>query len=257
MDFQNEEFEIDLLELFNYLKKKILIITAAVLACAFIGLIFTMCFMAPEYTAATRMYVLNRSSETLISSSDYSVSNYMVSDYEVLITGENVTKEVINQLGLNMTTAELTGKISVEAIDNTRVLQIKAVDTNAKRAADIANSVREVASVQIKEIMDVDAVNLVYEAATPEKKSGPSLTKNTIIAAALGMIASVGIFAVIFIMDDTIRNEEDVERYLGLGTLGIIPASKDFDVVVVKKAKRKKKTTLFSKKSAKTEQAVK
>lgn len=229
MENHNEEFEIDLIDLLYYLKKKVWIIAAALVIGAVIGLAFTMLFVDTEYTATTRMYVLNRSSETAVSSSDYSISNYMISDYEVLITGQNVTKEVINRLGLDMTTKELSSKISVSAVDSTRVLQITVVDTKAQRAADIANCVREVASQQIKEIVNVEAVNLVYEAEVPQQKSGPSLAKNTILAAVLGMIAAVGVFVVIYILDDTIRTEEDVERYLGLSVLGVIPASEEIE----------------------------
>lgn len=90
--------EIDLIDLFYYLKKKIWAIVAAFLVFAILGAVFTTFFMQDEYTAKTRMYVLNRSSEAGISSGDYSVSNYMVKDYEVLITGENVTREVIDRL---------------------------------------------------------------------------------------------------------------------------------------------------------------
>lgn len=226
MENQNE-IEIDLLDLLYYLKKKLAIIVAVVTVFAVIGMGFTMFFMAPEYTATTRMYVLNRSSDKSISSSDYSVSNYMVNDYSVLITGKNVTQKVINDLGLNMTVSQLTGKISVSSISNTRVLQIKVVDTDPQRAADIANAVRETASAQIKEIMAVDAVNLVFEAEVPSGKSGPSVVKNTVLAAMVGMVAVIGVLVVIYILDDTIRTEEDVERYLGLSVLGVLPQSEE------------------------------
>lgn len=226
MENQNE-IEIDLIDLLYYLKKKIWIIVAAFVLCAALGAVFTTFFMEDEYTAKTRMYVLNRSSETNVSSSDYSISNYMINDYKILITGENVSKEVIETLDLDMSVSQLAGKISVEAIDNTRVLQIKVVDTKPQRAANIANCVREVASEQLKEIMNVEAVNLVYEAEAPLHKSGPSLTKNTVLAAALGMVAAIGVLVVIYVLDDTIRTEEDVERYLGLSVLGVIPISSE------------------------------
>lgn len=226
MENQNE-LEIDLLDLLYYLKKKLAIIVAVVTVCAAIGMAFTMFFMEPEYTATTRMYVLNRSSDTSLSSSDYSVSNYMVNDYSVLITGKNVTQKVIRDLGLDMTVKQLTNKISVSSISNTRVLQIQVVDTDPQRAADIANAVRETASAQIKEIMAVDAVNLVYEAEKPTGKSGPSLVKNTVLAAMLGMVAVIGVLVVIYVLDDTIRTEEDVERYLGLSVLGVLPQSSE------------------------------
>ena len=229
METQREEMEIDLIDLFYYLKKRIWLIVMGLLAFALVGAAYTVLFMDNEYTAKTRMYVLSRSSENTISSADYSTANYMIKDYEVLITGENVTREVINRLGLDMTAAELTGKISVTAIDSTRVLQIVVVDNNPQRAANIANCVREVSSEQIKQIMAVDAVNLVYAAEVPQAKSGPSLSKNTVIGGVLGMILVMGILVVIYMLDDTIRTDEDVTRYLGLETLGVIPASKELD----------------------------
>ena len=42
------------------------------------------------------------------------------------------------------------------------------------------------------------------------------------------MILSAGIFVVIAIMDDTIKTEEDIEKYLGLSTLTSVPDRKDY-----------------------------
>lgn len=225
MENQNEEQGLDLLGLLLYLKKKVVLIGVVAAVFAVIGFLGTAIFIAPEYTASTRIYVLNKQNEDKVVTSDYQIANYMISDYTVLITGRNVTKEVISTLDLDLNTKELSEMIQVTAPDNTRILQISVTDTDPQRAADIANSVREVASKQIKEIMDVDAVNLVYTAETPGKPSGPSLLKNTLIVMLLGLAATVGVLAVIYVLDDAIHTEEDVEKYLGLGTLGVIPVS--------------------------------
>lgn len=238
MENQNEEVEIDLMDLFHYLKKKIWIILAAFVVCAVVGFAFTSIFVTPEYTASTRMYVLNRSNEDNVVSADYQISNYMISDYTVLITGRNVTQAVISELGLDMDDEELAEMLKVTSPDDTRVLQISVTDTDPQRAANIANSVRVIASKQIKEIMDVDAVNLIYEAEVPEEPSAPSVMKNTVLAAAVGMIAAIAVFVVIYMVDDTIRTEEDVERYLGLSVMGVIPASKDLGTATEKNKKK-------------------
>ncbi len=219
-----DEMEIDLVDLFYYLKKKVWIVGIALVICALIGFVVSTFFMAPVYTASTRMYVLNRSNEKNVVASDFQVSTQMLNDYKVLITGSNVTQKVIDKLGLNLTPAELAGKITVTAPDDTRVLQIDASDNSARRAADIANGVREVASSQIKDIMDVDAVKLVYEAEVPQKPSSPSVKKYTLLGAAAGLIVSMGVLVVIHIMDGTIRTEDDVDHYLGLSVLAVIPA---------------------------------
>ena len=218
-------FELDLLGLFRYLKKKIWIILIVIAVCAGLSFVISRFVIAQQYTATTRAYVLNRSGEDSVVSSDFALSNYMISDYKVLITGQNVTDEVIAALGLDMTHEELTRKISVSAESNTRVLQISVTDTDPRRAADIANSVREVASAQIKQIMAVDAVNLVYAAMIPSEPSSPNIIKTVVLSAVMGMVLSIIILTVIFVSDDTIATEEEVEYYLGLSTMGVIPLS--------------------------------
>lgn len=230
MENQNE-MELDLLVLFYYLKKKVWMIALVCALCGALGLIVSQFLIPTKYTASTRMYVLNRTNETTVVYSDIQTSSYLLNDYKVLITGENVTKEVIKRLNLDMKPDTLEKNITVTAPDNTRVLQIDVEDTSAKMAADIANCVREVAAEQIQEIMDVDAVKLVFEADVPADPSSPNVLVNTIIAAALGMFVALFVFVIMFMVDDTIRTEEDVERYLGLGTLGVIPVSSELDAV--------------------------
>jgi capsular polysaccharide biosynthesis protein len=225
METQNKQYEIDLLDLLLYLKKKIWLLVAATVLFAVLGAAYTAVFVDDTYTAATRLYVLNRASDSYISSSDYNVSSFMVNDCEVLLTGRNVTDEVIDRLGLDLTSGQLKDMISVSTVGNTRVLQIEVVDTDPQRAADIANCVQQVARNQLKEILNVEAVNLVYEAKVPQQKSGPSLLTNTALAALLGLILCVGVQVVLYTLDDTVRTEADVERYLGLSVLGVIPES--------------------------------
>ena len=223
--------ELDLLELFDYLKKKIAVLLVVFLLGAVVGFVGTKLFIPPKYTASTRVYVLNRSNEGAVVSSDFSLSNYMVTDYQVLITGRNVTAEVAKNLNLDMTNKELAKMIQVTAPDNTRVLQISVTDTDARRAADIANQVRDVATEQIKRIMDVDAVNLVYAAEIPEEPSSPSVVKNTVIVALAALVMAAGVYVVAFLLDDTLRTEEDVQQYLGLSTVGVIPLSDELNAM--------------------------
>ena len=240
MERQTEELEIDLLGLFYYLKKRIAFILAVCIACAALGFIGTKLFITPTYTAQTRMYVLNKSSETNVVSSDFTISNYMLNDYKVLITGQNVTKKVIQQLRLDMKPQELAEIITVTAPNDTRILQISVTYEDPKMAADIANAVRRVAAEQIQEIIEADAVHTVYEADVPEEKSGPSTMLNTAIVGILGRVAVVAVFTVVFVLDDAIHNEEDVERYLGLGTRGVIPMSSELGAPGSGKRKGKK-----------------
>ena len=222
---QQTGFEIDLVGLFRYLLKKLWIALGTAALLGVLGFVFSQFVLPQEYVASSRVYVLNRSENAGVASSDFALSNYMVSDYKALITGQNVTDSVIDILGLDMSHEELSDKISVTAESNTRVLQISVKDTDAQLAADIANCVREAASEQIKNIMDVDAVKLIYEAKVPEEPSSPDVLEITVLSVAAGLLLSVCILSAVFFLDDSIKSEEDVERYLGISTFGVIPYS--------------------------------
>ena len=232
MEQQEKQIEIDLIGLLNYLKKRIVIILAVVLVFAVLGLLYSVLFTTPRYVAETRLYVLNRSSTIGVQGSDYQVSTYMLQDYQILITGKNVTKKVVEQLNLNMSPEALSSKISVSAPEETRVLQINVTDTDPEQAAAIANKVCEVAMQELKRLTDADAVHQVYEAEVPRYSSGPSVKKIVMIAAILGFMAIIGVLTVLFVLDDTIRTEEDVERYLGLSVLGVIPECREINTAL-------------------------
>lgn len=234
---RNDENTIDLIDLFFYLKKKIWIIAISAAAFLLAGLIVSSLFMTPQYSASTRIFILNRSNDSQILVSDLQLSNQFINDYRELITGRNVTKEVIDQLGVKLTPAQLSKKIKTEAPSNTRFLEITVTDPNPYTAASLANAVRDVAAKQIKEIMGVDSVQVVYAAEVPTSPSSPNVGKNTVIACILGVVLAVGVLTVIYVLDDTIKTEEDVDRYLGLGVLGVIPATDELESGTTRKKK--------------------
>lgn len=221
-----EEIEIDLLGLFKYILRHIFwpLLVAAVFAAG--AFAYTKYMVEPTYVASTRIYILNRVNDDMIGYSDLQLSRQLANDYEILITGKNVTGRVIKELGLHCSESALASKLSVSIVSDTRIVQISAVDTDAQMAAKIANCVRVNATEQILNIMGVDAVNLVYEASVPAGPSGPNTKKNAMIGGLIGFVLIVLLLGAKFLLDDTIRDEDDVVRYLQLNTIGVIPATK-------------------------------
>ena len=226
---QNEKhIEINLLDLFHYLKKRAFIVLAAVLVFAVGGFLYSELFVDPVYRAETQLYVLSRSSTTAVNGNDFQLSDQILNDCKVLITGKSVTKPVVEQLGLKMSPGTLGGMISVSAVEQTRVLQIVVTDSDPQRAADIANKVCEVAAEVIQNITDdPDAVSQLYPADT--YVNNPNTKRHMLIAALIGLLSSTFVMTVIFVLDDSIRSEEDVERYLGLSVFGAIPDCGEID----------------------------
>ena len=132
--------------------------------------------------------------------------------------------QVIFVLNLDMKPTELSNMITTENPENTRILTISVESAIPDEAQAIANAMREAASVTIQDIMEIDAANTIEEANLPESSpSSPSTLKNTVIGGALEIVLAAGIVVLIFLLDDTIKNPDDVENYLGFNVLTLIP----------------------------------
>ena len=151
------------------------------------------------------------------------IGTKLLKDYTELVKSRTVMEQVIAVLNLDVKPEELMKMISVEAATDSRILTIKVENDDPKQAKEIADAVREAVSVQITEIMDADAVNTVEKADLPSAPSSPNTMKNTMMGGILGIILAMGVVVLIYIMDDTIKTPDDVERYLGLNTLTSIP----------------------------------
>ena len=251
---EKDEIEIDLKEVFGQIWSYAFIIVLASAIGAMLMYYASSALMNKKFQSSTSVYVLNQQDNQTVTYTDLQSGTQLTKDYAQLIKSRTVTTKVIAELDLqnkyddmaNITPDSLAGMITVTALQDTRIIKITVTDTDPYIAQDIANAVREAASVHISDVMDIEAVNVVDDANLPEAPVSPNPMKNAIIGALLGFILSVGIVVVVFLMDDTIKNPDDVERYLGLSVLASIP----FDESMAAGTKGKKKKS-GSRKAAK------
>lgn len=221
----NDEIEIDVLELFHVLLDKIWVIILAGAVAALAVVAATILFITPQYQSTTKMYVLSKQDSNTLTSQDMQTSLSLTKDYAELIKSRTVTEGVITQLNLDMTHEQLLSKMTVDSATDTRILSISVRDADPYVACEIANAFRDVAANHIKNVMDIDAVNVVETANIPENKISPSIKKNGLVGGVAGVAIAIAIILITYLSNDTIKTQEDVERYLGLSTLGTIPMS--------------------------------
>lgn len=223
---QEDEMEVDLKEILFILLNKWHLIFLSGLMCALIGLLAAMFLVPEKFQSKTSIYIYDQQKESM-SYTDLQVSTVLTKDYEVLIKGRTVLEAVIEELGLDCSYSALNSMVTVNVPDSTRIVEIIVETSDPYMSKDIADAVREESSATIKDVMGVDAVNVVETANLPEGKSSPSVSKYTVLGGMLGCVAAAGIVLLLFLTNDTIRSQEDVEKYLQLGVLGIIPLDED------------------------------
>ena len=234
---RDDEIEIDLVEVVRLLVSKLGIIILSGMIFAFLAIIGTKLFITPKYQSITKMYVLAQQNSDTVTNSDLQTSTLLTKDYAELITSRTVAESVIANLRLDLKYDQLINKIEVGTTSDTRIITIKVTDEDPYAARDIANAVRDTAAEHIKSVMNIEAVNVVDAANIPDQKCSPSVSKNGLLAGMLGCFLAVVIILIQYLSNDTIKVSEDVEHYLGLSTLGVIPMEKT-DGKKKKKAKK-------------------
>ena len=180
--------------------------------------------MIPMYTSVTKMYVLSRQdSSSGVTYSDLQTGSQLTKDYAELVKSRPVLEQVIAVLNLDIEPEDLAENITVETPIDTRILSISVESDNPKEAKEIADTLRETVSSEIKEIMHAESVDTIEDGNLPKEPSSPSLKKNMVLGGALGVFLALAILIFIFLRDDTIKNPDDVEQYLGLNVLTSIP----------------------------------
>ena len=219
-----QEYEIDLKEIAIAILDRIWIVISVGIACALLAGIITKVFITPMYTSTTKLYVINKqNSENNITYTDLQTGNLLTNDYIIQVKGTKVLSQVISELNLTDTEDELASRITVSNPENSRFIVISVSDKDPVVAQQIASCVAKVSSDVVKEVMDLEKVNVAEEANLPLEESSPNLKKNVLLGGAAGVFVSLLLIVVFYLLNDRIRTPEDVKRYLGLNTLGQIP----------------------------------
>lgn len=225
-DRRNEEVEIDLIELFGHFLDKIWIIIAGFLAGALIAAAITHFVIVPKYTATAKMYMVSSSSQSVVDLTDLNIGQSISGDYVELLKTRPIVEGVISEQGLDYTYNELVNMMSLSVVNNTRIIKIDVTSPDQKEAMNVANALASKGVTELPKLMETPEPHIAEYAIVPVNKSSPSLTKNTMIGALLGLLLMLAIFTIQFLMDDTFKTAEDVEKEFGIMPLTVIPEGK-------------------------------
>jgi capsular polysaccharide biosynthesis protein len=228
--------EIDLMELFFEIIEHWKMILLSAILVAVIAFVYSKYFITPLYSSTSELYVLSKST-SITSLADIQTGTNLTNDYMVVVNGRPVLDKVIDNLGIDESYASLVGKITLSNPSNSRILKITVTDSDPKRAKLIADEIAEVSSAFISEKMDQDPPSIIQYGYADGSQVSPSVKKNTVLGALVGAFLAMAVVVVIFLLNDTIMDQEDVEKKLGINLLGTVPLEQQDD----KDRKKRKK----------------
>ena len=235
---EQSESGIDLRDLFRALLTKIWILAIVTVLCAGLAFGYTQFLVTPWYESQAALYVI---SNNMNSSSDVTVANFLARDCIALIEDHNMLNKTLERLRNDgvpidpeMTYKDLGKKISLSLSDEeSRLIVVTVTDEDPVVAKAIADAICSVAKVEINETIGgergegrINPVGGDKPATLPTEKAGPSLVKNVAVAGLVGFAVSAAAVVLIYVLDDKIKNADQVQHVLGLSTLGMIPHQK-------------------------------
>lgn len=224
----NEEITLDLRDLFYILRKRMKMIVGITIACTLISGILSFFVIKPTYEAKTSI-VIGKTENGPNDKSQYNYNDVMMFQKLVKTYAEigksRVVAESAAARAKNVTADQIQKMVTVTPQADTQIVQFKVENNSQKEAYIIVNAISEAFIQESKRIYPSGSIQVMDAARVPEKPVAPKKSLNIAIAFFIGLMASVGLTFVLEYMDSTIKTEEDIERYLGLPVIGIIPKS--------------------------------
>ena len=235
---QNEEMEIDLLELLDYFREHVIVILLGFLAGALIAGLITFYAIKPSYTATAKMYMVSSSTQSVVDLTDLNIGQSLSKDYVELLKTRPIIETVIKEQSLPYNYNELTDMLQLSVIADTRIIAIKVTSNDPEEAMVIANALADKGVKELPKLMETPEPHIAEYAIIPINPSSPSMSRNVVMGALIGMILVLGLYTVQFLLDDTFKSADDIEKEFGVIPLTVIPEGKIAGFESTEKTKR-------------------
>lgn len=216
----------ELKDYFNIIRKRILLVILVTLGCTLVSAAVSYFVIKPVYKADIAVIIGSNDKavdNTKPNYNDVMMYQKLVQTYSEFVKTRVVADDVIKELKLDITSDDLIKMISVTPKGTTEFLTISVSSTNKDQVAEIANQVAKSLKKVSKEIKNQDNVQLVDGASVPQKPASPKPLLNIAVAFFVGLMLSIGIVFLLEYLDNTVKDEEELTKLLGIPVIGVIP----------------------------------
>ena len=187
-------------------------------------------YVTPVYEAKTVLYIGSEDSamgSIGISLGQLEANSQLLIDYKQIALTRLVIDEVVKNTGLNISYIAFQNNIVIENISDSRLFTVGFRNSDPLIAKKVSDELAKQITVAAAQIVGVENIRILDQALVPQTPVSPNLFLNTMIGGALGLLISLIIVIMMFILKDTVTDEEDIENLIGVSVLGSIPEFKE------------------------------
>lgn len=203
MNKSSNDLKENIIELFSYLKKRILWILLSGISFGVLVCTAYYYLVPEEYQAAIKIQ------------SGMQVSN----DFTRLITSRPILEEVIYEAGVDMTPEELDSAFFISIVGDSRVMEMDVSDYDPQQAVTLVRAFLKTAKAEYGTIFNLRVVEDTGEAYPLPKEYLGSFLRSFLVGAAICIV----IISIKYFRSSKIQKADEIAELLHLPILAVLP----------------------------------
>ena len=225
---KGSNLEINILPLLLFLLKRIWIIFIVSAITASVAYLGVMLLAKPTYRCGFTAYINNKhaassASTDYLSSSDVNAAKELVKTYSAILKSNTILSAAKEEQNLNYSLNQLKGMVSTRIQDETEIIQVYVVAYSPEESYNVAQAIASVAPQKMSEIVEGSSMKIVEMPEIPNSIYKPNYLRFTLIGFGIGFLLSTLILIIVYLRNDTVTDESEVESRFNVPVLGVIP----------------------------------
>jgi len=205
--------------------KFILLIT---LTTTILSIIISFFIIPPKYEASTKMFIGKEDSkiqgkEQNYNDSDVQMYQKLLKTYSEVIQTNDLVEKAVDIEGLGLKAKDIFKNLEVIPRADTQIIEIKYTNKEKMLARDILDSITTEFIKTSSQLIPNSNIKIIESVKIPNNPVNSNKFINIAVAFLLGLMISIGISFLLAVIDNTLKNKEQMEKVLQLPVLGIIP----------------------------------
>lgn len=216
-------FELSIFEILTLLKRNLKLIITLTIVSGALAWGFSKFLIAPTYQSSATVFIQPKVNENSVSYNDLLTNQKLIDTYTQIAKSNLVINQVYPSFqGEGLSKEDIISAISVASIKDTEIIKFSVVTKDPNLSQMITNKIVGVFIDKVNNIMQLDNLKIIDTAISNDEPVGPATLRNGIIGALVGLMAAIGIIFLRYLLNNTFKSAQDVERYLGVPVLGEI-----------------------------------
>ncbi|MGF7032852.1 capsular polysaccharide biosynthesis protein [Paenibacillus mucilaginosus] len=192
-------------------------------------------YLPRVYQASVKLLINSEGKGNGVDISSINTNLKLIKTYsEILRTSAVLEKVAAAYPEFMLTPEQMAEMLEVKQSSDSQVMTLVIRDTDYRRAAETVNAISYTFQKEIESVMKVSNIT-VLGLANSEKAARPILPNtqlNVIVSVLVTILLGVGFAFLHHLLQNTVKNDKDVEELLGLSVLAAIPTVKSKDTAL-------------------------